>query len=439
MSFLSLLCYSCCFFFSSTALSIQTILLTPISKDPSTLQYTTTVYHKTPLKPTKLLLDLGASFCWIDCEKNYKSLTYHPIPCKTSLCASLNSSACSNCYNAPGPDCANNTCALFPENPVTRKAALANALRDSLALSTTDGRNPGRLAIIPDFVFSCARTTLLKGLANGVTGLAALGRSSFSLSAQISTAMSSPFLFTLCLSGSPSAPGVAFFGTRGPYFFLPDAELSKSLVYTPLLVNPVGNTVITYSGQPSDEYFIGVTAVNVNGKAVRLNETLLAIDQNGNGGTKISTVVPYTTMESSIYKAFTEAFSREAAAVNLTVTKPVKPFNVCFQSEDVSSTRVGPAVPVVDLVMESEDVFWRIFGANSMVRIVGEDEDVWCLGFVDGGANARTGIVIGGYQMEDNLVEFDLGLKRFGFSSSVLIQQTSCANFNFTTNNKIAF
>ncbi len=69
-----------------------------------------------------------------------------------------------------------------------------------------------------------------------------------------------------------------------------------------------------------------------------------------------------------------------------------------------------------------------------MVRIARDDADVWCLGFVDGGANARTSVVIGGHQMEDNLLQFDLESKRLGFSSSILAQGTSCANFNFTSN-----
>lgn len=59
--------------------------------------------------------------------------------------------------------------------------------------------------------------------------------------------------------------------------------------------------------------------------------------------------------------------------------------------------------------------------------------DVICLGFVDGGVNARTSVVIGGLQLEDNLVEFDLASNRLGFSNTLLGLQTSCANFNFTS------
>ncbi|KAK9272213.1 hypothetical protein L1049_002584 [Liquidambar formosana] len=140
-------------------------------------------------------------------------------------------------------------------------------------------------------------------------------------------------------------------------------------MYTPLLLNPVGNTVITYNREPSDEDFIGLTSINVNGKGVELNGTLLTIDHNGFGGTKISTVTPYTILETSIYMAFIEAFVNEFAALNLNVTNPKKPFSVCYQAADILTTRVGPAVPIVDLVMQSDDVFWRIFESNSMVRI----------------------------------------------------------------------
>ena len=58
--------------------------------------------------------------------------------------------------------------------------------------------------------------------------------------------------------------------------------------------------------------------------------------------------------------------------------------------------------------------------------------DLWCLGFVDGGAHRRTSVVIGGHQLEDNLVQFDLDSNRFGFSSSVLLQATTCANLNMS-------
>ncbi|XP_065861168.1 probable aspartic proteinase GIP1 [Euphorbia lathyris] len=409
------------FFFSYLSPVVtQTALFAPVFKDPVSLLYTVTISLQTPPQPTKLHLDLSSSFTWLDCSINYNSTTCQHIPCTSPLCTSFHSFACPN-----------DTCSVYPENPITRQATLASAFLDCLALPTPS--SPSQLHLIPGFLFSCSNTFLLTGLADQVTGLAAFGRSNLSLPAQISNSLSSPRYFALCLPSSTENPGVALFGTSGPYYLSsPPVDVSKSLAYTGLILNPVGSTVISYNQQPSDEYYINLTSIQVNGKDVPLNISQLVINENGYGGTKLSTDTSYTILESSIYKAFVNAFVNESSGFNLSVASAVKPFDVCYEARNMFSTRVGPGVPTVDLVMEKDDVFWRIFGGNSMVRIERDGIDVWCLGFVDGGINLRTPIVIGGHQMEDNLLHFDLNSNRFGFSSTLLLQGTTCANFNST-------
>ncbi|XP_050235879.1 probable aspartic proteinase GIP1 [Mercurialis annua] len=411
MSLLFIIFFSLIFHYP--LVSPQKTLYAPIQKDPITLLYTITLHLKTPPQPTKLHLDIGASFTWLDCT-NYTSPKSKRISCSSPICASFHTYAC-----------ANHSCSLYPENPITRQATLAAAFTDTLSLPEADNGSsaPVQFVPVPGFVFSCSRTFLLNGLAKDVAGLAALGRSSHSLPAQITTAVSSPRRFALCLS---SSTGVVLFGSSGG-----GGSYSNSLVYTKLIVNPVGSTVISYGQQPSDEYFISLTSIKVNGKPVNFNRSQIQIDENGYGGTKISTDTPYTILESSIYEAFVKLFVNESAGLNLTVTNAVKPFDVCYKASDVIGTRVGPGVPTVDFVMESDDVFWRIFGSNSMVRIERDDVDVWCLGFVDGGVNMRSAVVIGGHQMEDNVIVFDLDENRFGFSSSLLLKGTNCANFKY--------
>jgi hypothetical protein len=231
-------------------------------------------------------------------------------------------------------------------------------------------------------------------------------------------------------SSDSNAKGVVFFGD-GPYVLLPGIDASKFLIYTPLILNPVSSASAYFEGEPSSDYFIGVKSIKINGKAVPLNTSLLSIDKiQGTGGTKISTVNPYTVMETTIYKAVIATFVKELALVPRVAS--VAPFGACFNSTNIGSTRVGPPVPQIDLVLQSRKVSWRIFGANSMVQV---KSDVMCLGFVDGGLNPGTSIVIGGYQLENNLLQFDLATSRLGFSSSLLFRQTTCANFNFTSNN----
>lgn len=129
----------------------------------------------------------------------------------------------------------------------------------------------------------------------------------------------------------------------------------------------------------------------------------MAINKKGVGGTKISTTVALTTLVTPIHKASTKAFISWAKSSNIElVVPPVKPFDLCFSSKNIGSTRVGPAVPTIDLVLPGENVSWKIFGANSMVPV---SEGVLCLGFLDGGSMKATtpltitptaSIVIGG-------------------------------------------
>ncbi|KAL9344987.1 hypothetical protein Peur_062662 [Populus x canadensis] len=423
---------------SQAAPPLQTPLQTPIQKDHSTSQYIITAYLKTPLMTTKLLLDLGATYSWVNCD-DYISSTYQHVPCNSSIANSLGSYGCVDiCDGPPGPNCANNSFLFLPDNPIKpvdykKVNGLNDALVDYLALLN----NLGSLSSIDNFIFSCARTGFLKGLAKGVTGLASLGNSNLSIPVQISKAFSSsPNCFAMCLSGSISQPGVALFGSKGPYNFLHGIDLSKSLLYTPLIFNPLGRDAVPNTHTLSPEYYVGLTAIKVNGKMVAFNKTLLPIDgQSGSGGTRISTVVPYTKLQSSIYKAFTLAFLREAAssAFNLTTTKPIKPFSVCYPASAVKTTQMGPAVPIIELVLDRQDVVWKMFGSNSMMRVTKKSVDLWCLGVVDGGAIDGPSIIIGGLQLEDNLLQFDLQSKKLGFSSSILSKGTNCADYKFPT------
>ncbi|KAG5043485.1 hypothetical protein AAZX31_03G134000 [Glycine max] len=394
--------------------TFQIPLIAPISKDDTTQLYTLSVFLKTPLQPTKLHLHLGSSLSWVLCDSTYTSSSSHHIPCNTPLCNSFPSNACSN---------NSSLCALFPENPVTRNTLLDTALIDSLALPTYDASSS--LVLISDFIFSCATAHLLQGLAANALGLASLGRSNYSLPAQISTSLTSPRSFTLCLPASSANTGAAIFASTASSFLF---SSKIDLTYTQLIVNPVADTVVTDNPQPSDEYFINLTSIKINGKPLYINSSILTVDQTGFGGTKISTAEPYTVLETSIYRLFVQRFVNESSAFNLTVTEAVEPFGVCYPAGDLTETRVGPAVPTVDLVMHSEDVFWRIFGGNSMVRVAKGGVDVWCLGFVDGGTRGRTPIVIGGHQLEDNLMQFDLDSNRFGFTSTLLLQDAKCSN-----------
>ncbi|KAL5995886.1 GLC7-interacting protein 2 [Asimina triloba] len=401
-------------------------LVVPVSRDAATLQYVVRINQRTPLVPVSLVLDLGGRFLWVDCDSGYVSSSYLPARCRSAQCSLAKSDGCGDCFSAPRPGCNNNTCGLSPENTVTRSSTSGELAQDVLSLQSTDGKNPGAAVTVPRFLFSCAPTSLLEGLASGARGMAGLGRTRIALPSQLAAAFSFRRKFALCLSSA----GVVFFGD-GPYVLFPNVDASRSLTYTPLLINPVSTAGTSTQGEPSDEYFIGVKSIKIDDKAVSFNSSLLSIHSNGFGGTKISTVNPYTVLHTSIFKAVSEAFVSASAARNISQVAAVAPFGACFSAENIFGTRLGAAVPRIDLVLQRESVVWMIFGANSMVSV---SDDVYCLAFVDGGSNPRTSIVLGGYQLENKLLQFDLATSRLGFSSILFGRQTSCSNFNFTSN-----
>ncbi|GAY32626.1 hypothetical protein CUMW_003370 [Citrus unshiu] len=206
---------------------------------------------------------------------------------------------------------------------------------DVLSIQSTNGHNPGRAVTVPNFILLCGSEFVLQGLANGVVGIAGLGRSKVALPSQLVVAFSLKRKFALCLS-------------------------------------PFGNGVIIFSDGPYDLNFDVSNTVN-----------------------------PYTVLETSIYKAFVQAFAN--AMPKVTRVSPVAPSRACFRLQDIGFTRIRPFVPQIDLVLQNKNVI-----GNNML----------CLGFVDGGVNPQTSIVIGGLD----------------FSNSLLFEQTTCSNFNFTSN-----
>ncbi|KAI3514007.1 hypothetical protein L1887_12323 [Cichorium endivia] len=202
-------------------------------------------------------------------------------------------------------------------------------------------------------------------------------------------------------------------------------DQSLSLVTTPLVVNPIARNPYFSEGESSNEYFINVKQIEISGKRVAFSQSLLSIDKNGVGGTTISTMVPYTILQSSIYNRLVKDFVKEASLNNIKRVKSVAPFGACFDSKTAPNTITGPAVPNIDLVLEGSTVRMRLYGANSMVMA---KKNVICLAFIDGGAEPVTSIVLGGHQLENYILEFDLTASKLGLSSSLLVSNTSCSH-----------
>ncbi|XP_072985139.1 chitinase CLP-like [Typha latifolia] len=384
-------------------------VVSPITKDTETSLYTIPVNDNSPL-----VLDLNGPLIWSLCTSNHKT-----IP--------RNSSTCAAAAKFQPPECGCNTtsslrnnkciCTAYPVNPVTGNCSSGDlTFMPSVTTNATDGKNPLYQVGFSDLVSSCAPRSLLSSLPSGATGVAGLGRSSkLSLPCQLSS-FNLEKQFALCLPSGGA--GVAFFGSK-PFDLIhmtSDRNISDYLTYTNLLKNPV-----------NPAYYIDAKLVAVNTEAVPLPAHALELHKKANGGgVTLTTAIPYTALRSDIYKPFLKAYDEASSYIQRVA--PVKPFELCYNSTTMGSTRMGYAVPQIDLVLNGGKN-WTIFGGNSIVQV---DPVTACFGFVDAGPKADKAIQIGGFQMENILVLFDLERKRMGYTGLLFGIMTTCSNFNFT-------
>lgn len=371
-------------------------------------------------------MDLSSQHTWFDCDA-FNLPTYQPIRCGTTKCKNAKNLGCVGCNLPQKPGCTNNTCGVSSYNPYTNALYAQGLGEDITYVDSTDGLQVRFNYKSPrPFPFSCADSGLLKGLSSKTKGMAGLAMGKTSLHTQMSTQFKLPHKFAICVpSTAEISLGHMFIG-GGPYWYPPyRKDIAKELITTPLITNPVSTAPVYSEGEPSDEYFIDVKSIKIDNKIVNVNTSLLSINKEGYGGTKLSTVTPFTKLQSSIYRALVNDFVKAATLRKMKRVASVAPFGACFSSKSIAKSQTGAVVPYVDLIFTSK-LHWRFYGGNSMVEA---KKGVLCLAFVDGGFEPRTSLVIGGHQMENYLIEFDLVLSKLGISTSLLFRNTTCTQF----------
>uniref|UniRef100_J3L7M6 Peptidase A1 domain-containing protein n=2 Tax=Oryza brachyantha TaxID=4533 RepID=J3L7M6_ORYBR len=75
---------------------------------------------------------------------------------------------------------------------------------------------------------------------------------------------------------------------------------------------------------------------------------------------------------------------------------------------------------------------FTLLGANTMVQV---DEETLCFAFVEMGPtpamDESPAVIIGGFQLQDNLLVFDLEKGTMGSTGLLYWMRTTCSNFNF--------
>ncbi|TKW18753.1 hypothetical protein SEVIR_5G452250v4 [Setaria viridis] len=379
-------------------------VLFPVAKDAATSLYTIPVRDG-----ANHVIDLAGPLLWSTCAADHLPAN---ITCQDPVCKLANAYRQPGCRDA-GQTC-KHRCTAYPYNPVTGRCAAASLIHTRLVANTTDGKNPLRQVSVRAMA-ACAPKKLLARLPRDASGVAGLAASGLALPAQRVAGK-----FTLCLPRQ--GEGVAIFG-GGPLFLLPESaagDLTTTLAFTPLR-----------SRRDNPSYYLPVKAIAVDKAPVQLPKDALAT-----GGVVLGTTAPYTALRPDVYRQFVDAFDKALTRQwNTTKKVPaVAPFEFCYDSKTLPGpTRIGWFVPDIDLVLEGGKTNWTFGGLSSMVDV--NDFTAACLGFVEmkkGGYGGAPAVVIGGFQMENHVLQFDLEKRRLGFARVPIF--TSCSNFNFTRN-----
>ncbi|EES04187.1 hypothetical protein BDA96_03G451500 [Sorghum bicolor] len=380
-------------------------VLLPVAKDPATSLYTIPVRDG-----ANHVMDLAGPLLWSTCAADHLPAK---VSCRDPVCKLANAYRAPSCRIAGHPCGAKRRCKAYPYNPVTGRCAAASLVHTRLIANTTDGRNPLSQVSVRA-VAACAPRTLLPRLPAGAAGVAGLADAGLALPAQVAASQRVANRFLLCLPRR--GEGVAVFG-GGPLFLIPDSavgDLTSTLAFTALRRR---------RGNPL--YYIPVQGVAVNQARVPLSASALAT-----GGVVLCTRVPYTELRPDVYRPVVQAFDR-ALARNDAKVPGVAPFELCYRSSMLGNTRLGYAVPDIALVLE-DGKSWTFVGSSTMVDVNGQTA---CLAFVEmkgvkAGDPAAAAVVVGGFQMENHLLQFDLEKKQLGFAKVPFF--TACSNFNFT-------
>ncbi|KAI3986126.1 hypothetical protein MKX01_036435 [Papaver californicum] len=398
--------------FSNAQLPTHPGIIFDLERDPSTLQYLVKINQGTPRREVKLVVDFGGKLPWFACHTGYNSSSVRPV---ISTCAQPK------------------RCSIYIRNPVTRSVGQGELISDVVTVTSDPDNQQAPVPSSRSFAFGCAATSnILSRLAKASKGVAGLGRSSaLSLASQIAAGFQYPNIFAVDLHDSVTDEKILertakiYFG-GGPYihYFWGISDLAdRVLTYTPLLINP----------KSKNEYFVDVKSIKVHGETIPINTNLLSINkETGIGGTKIDIRISYTTLETSIYKAFIKAHTEWVDDLNIanaelmdfpniTMVAPVAPFTTCYDSSTIilrGPSVVNNVAPSVSFVFPTS--VWNI----SFFDLVIAKEGVACVAFVDGGLKPMTSIVIGARQI--GFLEFDISRSRLGFEEPNLKECATC-------------
>lgn len=358
-----------------------------------------------------LIMDTGSNFVWFPCTTKYLCTN-----CSVSSASSQfipkfipRSSSSAKILGCLNPKCGwihGKTNCQDCESPTNCKQVCppyiilyGSGSTGGLALvETLDISNKQ----IPNFLVGCSLFS-----SKQPAGIAGLGRGLSSLPSQLGVKKFSYCLVSHRFDDTGKSSNLVLDVSAS-------SKKSAELSYTPLLKNPV----VAGKNALSVYYYVSLRKITVGGQKVKIPYKYLTPNSNGNGGSIVDSGTTFTYMNRGVFEPILSAFVKQVKGIPRTESiEIITGLRPCF---NISRHKT---VTLPELKFHYKGGAKMTLPLANYFSIAGET-DVICLTMVTDsafGPELFTGpsIILGNFQMQNYLVEFDLKNEKFGFKQQM--------------------
>ncbi|KAI5070703.1 hypothetical protein GOP47_0015046, partial [Adiantum capillus-veneris] len=427
-------------------------------------QYFAVMELGSPASEIAVIIDTGSEITWVQCEpclecssqirdpifNPSRSQTYRKLQCHSNWCHDTSglTIGCpkSRAFSSAVADkddsssFMNSTECIYNATYGDNSVSYGELSVDTLTIPSASGR----AVAIPKFVFGCGRVNTGVETDFNASGLMGLNRGTHSIISQLGMQK-----FAYCLpdrSHNIDAVGFVVFGnyhppsknTKGaidqaqPSFV---REIDKNglppMQYVKLLLN-------NKSDFYAQSYYVNLTGVRIGEKLLDIPLQVFDIDPNtGDGGTIIDTGTSLTSFIDHAYKVFKETIRTQVSGDVRPIDIPELPsFDTCYT---VGRGEGWPRVPEMYLQFDGGATEVRLPDGNLWLQVGTEgDRNLYCLAFATAGEGTGGRNVIGNFQQQNLMVDYDVVRAHIGFvhlhrCSDAQITFDSCLGFLFVS------
>ncbi|KAG7560598.1 Peptidase family A1 domain [Arabidopsis thaliana x Arabidopsis arenosa] len=396
---------------SSTTTASATVVKSPLSPK-SYGGYSVSLSFGTPSQTIPFVFDTGSSLVWFPCTSrylcsdcNFSGLDPTQIP--RFIPKNSSSSRVIGCQN---PKCQ----FLFGANvqcrgcdPNTRNCTvpcppyiLQYGLGSTAGILLSEKLDFPDLTV-PDFVVGCSIISTRQP-----AGIAGFGRGPESLPSQMKLKRFSHCLVSRRFDDTNVTTDLDLDTGSGHK----SGSKTPGLIYTPFRKNPnVSNTAFL------EYYYLNLRRIYVGSKHVKIPYKFLAPGTNGNGGSIVDSGSTFTFMERPVFELVAEEFATQMS--NYTREKDLEKVSGLAPCFNISGKG---DVTVPELIFEFKGGAKMELPLSNYFSFVGNADTV-CLtvvsdNTVNPGGGTGPAIILGSFQQQNYLVEYDLENDRFGFA-----------------------